>query len=368
MSSFSITARAPITQQAANGFHDRLLTESERFTITAGIGFDQASVIVRGSEEYLLRWFRGGLARDVAWRGPNGSRAWEGYVSGLTLTIGGSQRRRTLAGMANRLLYSYAELDTSTNPPQAKNKILLTLDDADSQAAYPVKMAAVSGGQRSNAAAATAAASELEQLARIDEDGSDALGGGDAPSLQIDMRGYAWLLEWSLYRQVASSGTIGRSDLIEAIVAADPNGVLSADLSGVTTNSETRERYQEDPKPSWGLIQEIAEEGGASGRRWVAGVYERRRLIYKEAEAADSRGYPLNDEFGVITRSLHDAGERFFERSGREVAPWELRPDRLVQTYGLSKRPEYIQQVGYDAPYGLQLRATDANPLRGKLL
>lgn len=368
MSDFSIVARAPITQQADDSFSDRLQTEGERFTITAGVGFDQAGVTIRGSEEYLLKWFRSGLARDVVWRGDNGRRAWEGYVAGLTLTIGSSQRRRTLAGMANRLLYSYAELDTSTNPPQAKGKLLLTLDDADSQAIYPIKMAAVSGGQRTSAAAATAAASELEQAARIAEDGSDAIGGGEAPSLQIDMRGYAWMLEWALYRQVVSSGTIGRSDLIKAIVAADPNGVLSADLSGVATNSELRERYQEDPKPSWGLIQEIAEEGGSSGRRWVAGVYERRRLIYKEAETVDSRGYPLSDEFGVITRSLHDGGERFFERNGREVEPWELRPDRLVLTHGLSKRPEYIQQVVYDAPYGLQLRATDANPLRGRLL
>lgn len=364
---FTITARAPITQ-ASNGFFDTLATEAESYTITANVGFDSASFAISGDAAYLLDWYRDGLARDIVWKAPDNSIAWNGFVNNLTISIGGSRRARGLGNFANRVHYIYTTLDTSTSPPTAGAQAIITSNSTVGQENYPIKALSVSGGQKTTAAATLAAATELARRVKIVEEGSDSIGASTPATLRVDMLGYAWLLNWSLYRQVSSSGTTTRSALLQTIAGADDNSILSSDYSNVETNSETTAAYIPDYTPSWSLIQEIANEGGAGDYRWVAGVYEDRQLHYKQAEGVDDLGNPLAaNSHGIITRSLYDAGERYFD-AGQELAPWELRPDRLLNVGGLSNQAEYIQQVAYNAPYGVQLRAVDGNPLRGVLV
>jgi hypothetical protein len=360
---FSIIARAPVIRQGIDTFHERLATENESYSITDIIGFDRASFSVRGSPEYLRAWFRAGLARDITITATDGRQAWQGYINGLSLTIGASRRVRSLNALANRIYYVYTALDTATTPPTAGAQTTITQNDTTSQANYGIKTTTVSGGERTSSAATTDTAATLADAARIWEDGSDRFRGGGDPELRFDLLGYAHMLDWFNYSN-AGGGTIDRDALIKLIVADDPNSILSTDMTRVDANTEEVEQYREGSRSAWSMIQEVG-QAGANSARWVAGVYENRKLTYKQAEGLDSTGDELTaNKHSVITRSLYDAGERFFDRAGRELQTWQIRPDRLVMTTGLSKEPQYVEQVSFSAPVGLEIKSKDANPLR----
>jgi hypothetical protein len=364
---FSISARAAVINQAADSFHERLDTEGESYTISANVGFDKASFTMRGDVEYLRAWFRAGLVRDITWTAPDSRMAWQGYVSQMTLTIGASRRVRSLSNLANRIYYVYAALDTSTTPPTAGAQTTSTSNDTTSQGIYGIKTETVSAGEKTAAAATTDAAMILSQMSQVWEDGSDSFRGGGEPSLKVDMLGYAWMMDWFNYAN-AGGGTIDRDALIKLIVADDPNSILSTDYTNVDSNTDEVEQYRDGGRASWSLIQEVG-RAGASSTRWVAGAYERRKLHYKQAEGLDSNGDELAaNKHSIISRSLYDAGERFFDRAGRELQVWQIRPDRLIRTTGLSRDPQYVEQVSFSAPVGLEIRSTDANPLRGVVI
>lgn len=360
---FSIVARAPVIRQDVDTFNERADAENENYSITANVGFDRASFSMRGSPEDLRKWFRAGLARDVTWTAPDGRQAWNGFVNSLTLTIGASRRVRSLNDLANRAYYVYTALDTSTTPPTAGAQTTITQNDTDSQTQYGIKTITVSGGEKTTTAATTDTAAILADSARIWEDGSDNFRGGGDPRLQVDMLGYAWMLDWFNYSN-AGGGTIDRDALIKLIVAADPNSILSADLTRIDANTEEVEQYRDGSRAGWSMVQEVG-QAGANSARWVSGVFENRKLTYKQAEGLDSSGDELAaNKHSIITRSLYDAGERFFDRAGRELQPWQIRPDRLVITTGLSREPQYVEQVSFSAPVGLEIKSKDANPLR----
>jgi len=360
---FSIIARAPVIRQDVDTFHERMDTENENYSITANVGFDRASFVLRGSPETLRAWFRAGLARDVTWTAPDGRQAWQGYINRMSLTIGASRRTRSLGDLANRIYYVYTALDTSTTPPTAGAQTTITQNDTDSQTQFGVKTTTISGGEKTATAATTDTAAILADSAQIWEDGSDKLRGGGDPQLQVDLLGYAWMLDWFNYSN-ASGGTIDRDALIKLIIAADPNSILSTDLTRIDANTEEVEQYRDGSRSGWSLTQEVG-QAGANSARWVAGVYENRKMIYKQSEGVDSTGAELTaNKHSIITRSIYDVGERFFDRAGRELQPWQIRPDRLVLTTGLSRAPQYVEQVSFSAPVGLEIKSKDANPLR----
>ena len=365
--SFTFSARAPVIAQAADTFHERLDVEAETYTISARAGFQKASFTLRGSVQYLQAWFRAGLVRDISFTAPDSRLAWQGYVNQMTLTIGASRRTRSLSNLANRIYYVYALLDTATTPPTAGAQTTSTSNDTDSQAIYGIKTDTVSAGEKTAAAATTDAAMLLFQNSQVWEDGSDNFKGGGEPSLRIDMLGYSQMMDWFNYSN-AGAGTVDRDALIKLIAAADPNSILSTDYTNVDSNTDEVEQYRDGNRSGWSLINEVG-RAGPNSARWVAGVYEGRKLHYKQAEGLDSDGDPLTaNKHSIISRSLYDAGERFFDQSGRELQVWQVRPDRLVRTTGLSRDPQYIEQVTYSAPVGLEIRSTDANPLRGVVI
>jgi len=258
-------------------------------------------------------------------------------------------------------------LDTGTTPPTAGAQATSTGNDTSSQDAYGIKTETISAGEKTASAATTDAAMILAQRSQVWEDGSDSFRGGGDPSLRIDLLGYAWMMDWFNYSN-GSGGTIARDSLIKLIAAADPNSILSTDYTNVDSNSDTVEQYRDGGRSGWSLINEVG-RAGPNSARWVAGVYEGRKLHYKQAEGLDSSGDLLSaNKHSIISRSLYDAGERFFDQAGRELQPWQIRPDRLMRTTGLSRDPQYIEQVTFSAPVGLEIRSTDANPLRGVVI
>jgi hypothetical protein len=319
--------------------------------------------------DYLRGWFRAGLTRDIIWRAPNSRIIWNGYVEQMTLQEGGLSRSKSIAPMANRIYYVYTKLDTTTNPPTANEQKTITVNDTASQATYGIKTETVSGGQVTDAAAAIEAATLLTELARIRIDEQMTFGQGQSPSLSVKCSGYAHMMDWFNYSQVQNSGTDNISTIIGLVLAADPNGVISTSATNIDTNTTQAEQYYNGDRPAWRVITDLTERGGATNNRWVAGIYEGRKMVYKQAETVDSRwNQDASNKYLSYQKNPTDPGDRIFDEAGREVEPWDARPDRLFFTVGYGKQPQYIEQVVFSAPYRLQTKSSDLNPLRGVML
>ncbi len=284
--------------------------------------------------------------------------------------MGGVTRTRSIGGLANRVILVYVPLDTSTNPPQAGAQTTITKNDTTSQTQYGVKTIVISGGEVSAATADDHAISRLTDLAFIRESETQIVGGSSPPVLKVELKGYAHMLDWANYTQVAVTTTDNANTIINAILAADPNSIPNTTTVDIDTNTLQIEKYHDGKTPAWKLIQKIAETGGETGgvgERWVAGLYTGRRLIYKLAEGLDSRGAQLStNKHLLLTRHMFDGGDRIFDEANREIFPWEVLPDRLSKIVGQPGRAQYIEMVKYTAPWNLQLTGTDAlNPLAG---
>ena len=94
MTFFSINAKAPVVNQGIDSFQERIEPTAEGYTLSSERGYDTATFILHGEEDYLNEWFKNGLARDVVWKAPDGFETWNGYVSRMTLGIGGIARTR----------------------------------------------------------------------------------------------------------------------------------------------------------------------------------------------------------------------------------------------------------------------------------
>lgn len=365
MTQISITAGAPIINQSVDTFQERLLTEYETYTISAIYGYDSCQFTLRGDIDYLRGWFRAGLIRDITWRSPNGQIIWNGYVRALKLQQGGLSRSKSIAEMANRVYYVYSSLDTSTNPPTAGEQKTTTINDTTSQATYGIKTVTISGGQVTDTAAGVEAATALTELSRIRIDEQMTFGQGTPPALSITCAGYAHMMNWFNYSQTGTSGTANISSVIAAILAADPNSVANTSATNIDTNTTQAEQYFNGDRPAWNVIQDLAARGSAANNRWIAGIYENRKLTYKQAETVDTAWNPDSDnKYLTYQKNPGDPADRIFDEAGREVEPWNVRPDRLFFTVGYGKQPQYVEQVIFTAPYGLQTKSSDINPLR----
>lgn len=361
----SINAYAPVINQSIDSYHERLQTENESYTITKDIGFDVARLTLGGPLDYLLDWFSNGLVRDIIWKAPNGGICWHGFVNRLGLTAGGETRTRSIDDLANRIIYVYTPLTTTENPPTAGAQTTITKNDTSSQSKYGIKTAIVSGGEMTAATADDAAYAELAKLKDIREGRQGAFGQGKVPSLQVEMRGYAHMANWYIYSQTANTGTDDADDIILLVLAADPNSVLSTSAINVDTCTTAVQKYWDGKQFGWQVIQNIAAMGyetDSVGYDWTAGVYEDRKVVYKQSEAVDSNGNPLStNKHPILNRAIFDSGDSILSSAGQEVMPWQMRPDRLLETQGFPGRPTYITKTVFSSPFSCSYEGTDPN-------
>lgn len=365
LSQISIVALAPVIRQDVDTFQERLQAQGQGYTISAEYGYDSCQFTLTGDMDYLRGWFRAGLVRDVIWRSPNGRTIWNGYVRSMQLREGGLSRSKSIAPMANRIYYVYSSLDTTTNPPTVDEQKTITVNNTTSQDSYGIKTATVSGGQISDTAAAIEADTILTEASRIKIDEVMTFGRGQPPSLSVRCVGYAHMMDWFNYSQVGKSGDDDISTIIGLVLVADPNSVISTSGTNIDENTTQAETYYNGDRPAWRVIRDLTMRGGAANNRWIAGVYGGRGLVYKQAETIDTRWNPLTaNKHLTYQKNPADPGDRIFDEAGREIEPWDAMPDRLFFTVGYGGQPLYIEQVVFNAPYQLQTKSSDINPLR----
>ena len=146
----------------------------------------------------------------------------------------------------------------------------------------------------------------------------------------------------------------GTADAAELVTAGniDTNAGISPSLL-----------YSEMPGRLWDICEELAEQGDGSGARWVAGVYEGRKLNY-EAAATTVTHYWRNGK-------LYDA-------TGVEVYPTMIRPNFILEMdavpFGITPgsanawdnpRQYFIEEVEFIAPRSYRLIPFEGETLYG---
>ncbi len=364
----SVVAYAPLVR-TGDSWVETLQVEGLQFDLLIDIGYNVCSFTLTGPVDYLASWYKDGLARHIEVGGPDGWRAYEGFVSRLSLSIGDTLLVRSLDGVGNRIRFTYSELDTTQNPPTTGQQKTATANDTSSQAKYGIKTVVVSGNEATAATAAVEAASQLRKLAAIRTDQTVNVGQGQQPSLRVECQGYSSMLDWGIYEQTVDTGTDDADVIVVAMLAADPNGIVSNSAVNISSNATQIPKYYDQPVAIWKGVQDITQRGRESGGEawaWCCGIYEGRRCHFKPREALDADGNPesTNEYLGIV-HHISDKADVYLDEAGREIPTWQMRPDRLVYTAGLPVDPMYCTQVTWSEPGKVVLRGEAAyNPFR----
>lgn len=311
-------------------FVDDLTAKHERYnhTISAVGGFEQASFILKGNRDYLDAWFDEGLMRRIVLYNPEAVPVWEGYVHGMKYSVGSLQKTISVQGMVNRVYMRFAPLDASTNV--AGVPITLAYDDPESQSTWGVKGTVIRGGELTHEEAFAWARTILSVDSEPQLGESINTTQSTMPNIEIAVKGYYTVLDWVPYLLTAT-GTLPAQQVIGDVLnyfdGVNP-GWISTDTGWMDWNFRGERRGAEEYKSCWQTITNIIKKGGAGGERWVGGVYQDRRFIYKAAE--DYRS--IYGDYLFYSRRLDDPAQRIHSMAGVEVKPWDVLPDRILIT------------------------------------
>lgn len=355
------------------GVHLETLTttiNSYGHTLLAFGGFDKASLSIVDTMPILQEWYENGLGRGIIAFDDKLQRVWEGFVNSVTLQQAGLRiQRGPLLNVANRIKAVYSSIDTSTTPPTlGVRKSTAWSDNLASQARYGIwpKVVSLAGVTDSNAASLRD--THLAQYSEVETNSQFSTSGGDAISLQIECLGYFHTLTYP-YNYTAAGGVTDLSIHLKRILAAAPNGWLSADMSKIANNTLQVSQWENDDKQASGLIKGLTAMGDAAANRYLFGIYEGRQAQYGAVPTDWAYEIRLNNQRQTI-----------FNRSGGEVEPWALRPGqwlffsdflpgRQAQSANLRSDPRmlFIESVSYSMPYAVQVNGGKIDTLAQKL-
>jgi len=347
MSGLSLVAYEPIPQASglyARDFIDDITENHERgqFTTAAVGGYDNSSFILKGTRDYLNDWFDDGLMRRVVWYNPQAVTIWEGFVSRMRYSFSDTQKTKAIDGYYNRVYMVYSPLGLSRflaplgQPPATTNPpVIMIVDDTYQQGIWGIKSAVISGGERTNDAAYDWSRTVLKERAEIPKGETINTAQTGSASIEVECWGYYHTLKWIPYIK-RSYATVQAHQVIQEVLeyfnAINP-GWISTDFENVQYNYRTSPQGFDSMLSCWDVIVNIIKEGGAGGERWVGGLYQDRKVVYKPAESLD--GIYGDSEF-QLWRQIEDPNKAIYEvDTGNEVKPWDMLPDRILHTVDL---------------------------------
>lgn len=343
---------------------------SYQHSISALGGYNSATIVINDRQMNIEDWLSDGLMRHIEVYNPALVKIWEGFVNEIVITLGAlSVTRGPLLDVGNNVALTYSTVDTSISPPAVGMRATTAFSaDTDSQALYGVLENVLSAGGVSSTEATTIRDVFLTE--NKDPQSSQQLNIGQSSELSVRLNclGYYHLMKKYIYNQTASTGTANLSTVLAAIIAADPNSILSTDTSGITSNTLQVKQYLNDNSPAWNLIQGLVARGDASDNRYIFGIYNDRVPTYE--------AIPTDFEY---QQRLSDPAQRVETPQETEVKPWDVKagkwlfvPDFLIgkvvpSSLRLDPRMIFIEQVTYSMPWGLQIQGGKTDKLTQKL-
>ena len=147
---------------------------------------------------------------------------------------------------------------------------------------------------------------------------ADIVSGERSARLHVVCSGYMGALGWRVYNQTSNSGTQNANLEVSAIITATGSFVSDTEID---TNTTQINKYTGDYIASLKRLQDIASIGDSSNKRWLAYMYEDRKIFYKQ-------------QANTITyyRRMSDPKQQIFDLFGRSVPYWEIRPNTWIRT------------------------------------
>jgi hypothetical protein len=346
---------------AALGDYSQEVTSYDHTHNAVG-GFWTANLTLRLPLKDIEEWIENGVGRQIGVRGRATKLVWEGVVNRVSISIGGYN---IVVGpyldIANKVKLTYS-LFLQLGGGEAVGIRVVTdyLEDTSSQGKYGILEKNFSAGGIDSASVNDLQAMLLERY-RQPPRSEDLTLPGEIVLPYFDMKleciGYAYLFQKYVYNS-SSSGTQDLSVKLAAIVAAEPNALFS---STVTENTVQVPAYENDDNEAWGMIKALVAMGDASLNRYVFGVYENRRAIYKAVDNDILYIRPLREGTSIIQDS-----------QGGFLQPWEIRPGGYVMITDLlpgkpvatnlndDRRVLFADTVQYRMPDGLVINGSHA--------
>jgi len=175
-------------------------------------------------------------------------------------------------------------LDATTAPPLEGSETTTTIaDDATSQTAYGILEAVVSGGKLLDDGTTDDAAQLRDVYLEENKDPQTSedldFSSGATATVQLDLLGYVHRLGKWIYQDMTAA-TVQIDTKIALFPAADPNGLLSTDVSQIAANAALTSRYEDDNRMAMDVLNEDVSLGDVANNRYTLGLYADQRITY----------------------------------------------------------------------------------------
>jgi hypothetical protein len=291
-------------------------------SIAAVGGFESASLDFAADLETALYWLKNLMASAVMC-GPDAETVWEGFLSGVSVSLGQEQIDLSLDDLANAVKVRY-QSDIGVNTTTA-----FTTDTA-SIATYGRRELVYSGsGMTSTGATAlrdALLASRKNPLARRTSEVRTG-GGLEEIGVTLTFTGWYYALDWLVTSSTTTSTTSTTGYVTTLLTNYNSiNNFFSTSAANITASGVSETQYIDADTTYRAAIEKLLNLGTSSGQRQAWGIYEGRAMTIKPWAGASPTTI-------TYQRSLADG--RVFNSAGGVVEPWNVRPDAMYQVIEL---------------------------------
>jgi hypothetical protein len=323
----------PLTERGAAGVPGTTPTginlasraESYEHTIASRGGFESMRTSFAADLDEAIDIFNNWLMRSTVVTGPDTETIWEGYLSEISISLGGRKRSISLEKMYNSIRPRYSD-------DQGIGTTASVVSDASSIATYGTKQLVVALGGSSLTAATNAATQVLAKYKNPPQTPSTEIATGAGGDVRVDLlfRGWYATLGWVLTSRTSTTFTATNTQIGALIAASGVGiGVTNAFLStstaqiGATGVSDTE--YIAPLTPYQDKIEALVAQGDGVDR-WVLMCLEGRLLTFRKWAGATP---------AIPTYVSPLGSHAVYTPDGSLVPPWEVRPDTMYQEIGL---------------------------------
>ena len=367
----SISVFVPIIQGGAyiGELTDRV--SSWKHDIDSGMGYRLASFGMTLITGEVDEWYHNGLGRHIVVYNQAHIPIFEGFINVITLNYAGEITKiGPLMEISNRVSVEYTPVDYTVYPPvRGATTTTEIAEDLVSQTLYGILETVLSAGDATAEDAEQCRDSFLVENAYPNITGE--LNPGQltiVPQMSVEIAGYGAWLERFIF-DAATVGTIDLRTQILAVLAAEPNNILSTDYSLISANALLVPQSEDHNRSGMTVISGLVVLGDAADTRYTFGITAGRKVVYRPVPSTPKYEYRLSE--GAI--SLHDyATLALVQPWDIQVSNWIIFPDLLI---GLSPiinlyhdpRAMFIESLSYSAPYGIAFSGSRYSTLAQKL-
>jgi hypothetical protein len=342
--------------------------------ISADEGYKRATIGFTGNQMDMDEWLGEGLGREIVTIAADGTEAWRGFVNKVTAKIGGvTLSYGPLIETVNRVVTWYVPIldagDPATNTPPilGERQPTLASEDEASQRRYGILERILSTGNAWPDDVDNAQEVFLEEHKAPTSSTEISIGDkGSTIEINIECLGhYEW---FKIYVYNGGTGlSVEASTKVTTVVAADPNGIFSTDVSKIDFNGYLVLDSEDEDRTAEAILRSITTVGDINYTRWILGVYENRRVYYEAVSDDLAYLYHIMETASFLTDYTGAPVPHLKIRPGR----WLYIPDLLVGRNYSTRRDDpryiFIESVKFTSPNRVTITGSRSEKLSQRL-